>query len=212
MAVFNFFYVIFRNSRQSTCQSIPLDTNSFAKCLKVIITYYSFLNIKTNKELIISRLTALKIVTQEQFQNHSLQGIFFKGQGREQRLFFCHPKDFPSDIVEAGWTSGQDTGFVAWWSWEQALHPATHWIVHKWFPEFNSLGVLCIQLSAACLLPVGVFTSCVYLQSLGLDCSYLSLDEPCLRRLVNFKSIQIHIQAHIPHIIMYNLLNQTDQI
>ena len=146
MAVFNFFYVIFCNSRQSTCQSIPLDTNSFAKCLKVIITYYSLLNIKTNKELVISRLTALKIVTQEQFQNHSLPGNFFKGGGgREQRLFFfCHAKDFPSDIVETGQTSGQDTGFVVWWSCEQAHHPATHWIVLKWFPEFNSLAVLCM--------------------------------------------------------------------
>ena len=162
MAVFNFFYVIFCNSRQSTCQSIPLDTNSFAKCLKVIITYYSLLNIKTNRELVISRLTALKIVTQEQFQNHSLPGNFFKGGGeRAKAFFFCHAKDFPSDIVETGQTSGQDTGFVVWWSCEQAHHPATHWIVLKWFPEFNSLAVLCIQLSAACLLPVGVFTVCL---------------------------------------------------
>ena len=144
MAVFNFFYVIFCNSRQSTCQSIPLDTNSFAKCLKVIITYYSLLNIKTNKELIISRLTALKIVTQEQFQNHSLQGNFFKGRGERAKAFFLSCQRFPSDIVETGQTSGQDTGFVVWWSCEQAHHPATHWIVLKWFPEFNSLAVLCM--------------------------------------------------------------------
>ena len=66
--------------------------------------------------------------------------------------------------------------------------------------SLNSTPWLCF----VCLLPGGVFTACVYLQSLGLDCSYLSREE------VNFKSIQIHIHAHILHIIKYNLLNQTD--
>ena len=200
MAVFNFFYVIFCNSRQSTCQSIPLDTNSFAKCLKVIITYYSFLNIKTNKELIISRLTALKIVTQEQFQNHSLQGNFFKGRGERAKAFFCHAKDFHQIL----WRQGrqvvrtqdlQSGGPVN----KPTTLPLTGLFLNG---SLNSTPWLCF----VCLLPVRVFTACVYLQSLGLDCLYLSREE------VDFKSIQIHIRAHIPHIIKYNLLNQTDQI
>ena len=202
MAVFNFFYVIFCNSRQSTCQSIPLDTNSFAKCLKVIITYYSFLNIKTNRELIISRLTALKIVTQEQFQNHSLPGNFFKGGGGESKglLFFVMPKIFHQIL----WRQGrqvvrtqdlQSGGPVN----KSTTLPLTGLFLNG---SLNSTPWLCF----VCLLPARVFTACVYLQSLGLDCLYLSQEE------VDFKSIQIHIRAHIPHIIKYNLLNQTDQI
>ena len=33
-----------------------------------------------------------------------------------QGLLFHHAIDFPSDIKEAGWPSGLDTGFVVWWS------------------------------------------------------------------------------------------------
>ena len=93
---------------------------------------------------------------------------------RAKGIFFYHARDFPSGIVEAGWPSGKDARFVVWWSWKQALHPATNWIVIQWFLEFSSLAVLCIWPTAACLQPVEVFTPHVYLQCLGPDCSYWS--------------------------------------
>ena len=104
--------------------------------------------------------------------------------------------------MEAGWTRAKDTTYVVWWSWELALYLATPWIFLKCFPEFNSMAVLCIWhaiykaivYTAACLLPVGVFTARVYLQCLGPDCLYW-WDEPSWR-LASFISIQIHTHTH----------------
>ena len=46
------------------CQSLQAATKSIAKCLKVIISYYSLLNIKTNRELYYFKITSLlKLVT-----------------------------------------------------------------------------------------------------------------------------------------------------
>ena len=123
------------------------------------------------------------------------------GGGREkERLFLVMPEIFHQIL----WRQGSQVVRI-WWSWEQALHPATHWIVLKWFPEFNPLAVLCTQ-TAACLLPVGIFTPRVYLQCLGPDCSYLSRDEPCRERLVNFKSVSTRASSNriICHLIDYN--------
>ena len=40
-----------------------------------------------------------------------MQVIFLRGgNGRESKgIFFCHARDFLSDLVEAGWPSGKDT-------------------------------------------------------------------------------------------------------
>ena len=97
-----------------------------------------------------------------------------KGEERAKAFSFCHARDFLLDIMEAGWPRGKDNWYVVWWSREQAHHPDTHWIVLKMFPELNSLTVLCIKPTTACLLPVGVFTAHVYLQCLGPNCLYLS--------------------------------------
>ena len=80
----------------------------------------------------------------------------------------------------------------------------------QWFPKFKFLAVLCIKPTAACLWPVGIFTSRVYLQCLGPDWLYLSWDEPCWGRLVNFKSVSTWAPSNrtICHLTDFNELCQ----
>lgn len=82
------------------------------------------------------------------------------GRGGEEYRLFCNARDSPSDIAL------QDARFViwwTWWSWEQATHPATQWIVLNDSP--SSTPQLCLYLANCGLPPASWgFTRHIYLQ------------------------------------------------